>query len=209
MTKNEKLFAKLKKRFSFIFNDQYISELLEHHFDKNGCFIAFVIGLLENRIDKKKILNHFKINKDEWSELFCLIYKDQQIIDVYKKIEINPVVSFDTITKSFDCFDKFIDLLIEFLKKHEIETKIEDQKLKKLFKFVFGYILYNSLDCKLPYELNEILLDPEYENKYSIILNNTKLFSLAKQKIVDVCDDKINEVIVLLLGMNKALSYDN
>ncbi|MCQ2957059.1 MAG: hypothetical protein MJ233_04495 [Mycoplasmoidaceae bacterium] len=65
MTKDEKKFKKYKSKYSFIFNDKILSDLLKQHFDNKGCFIVFIIALLNNQIDSKRIMTQLKINKDE------------------------------------------------------------------------------------------------------------------------------------------------
>lgn len=208
MTKDEKLFKKFKTKYSIIFNDQLINDALKNHFDNNGSFIAFTLGLIENRIDNNKFLTHLKINKDEWVELFLTLYKNQTIIDIYKKLEINPIVPLEQTISSFSCFDDFINLFIEFIKKHEINLNIHESKIKTILKNTFGYLFYNKIECKLPYDINEIVVDPEYDTKNVVILNNTKLFAAAKQQITNCCGEKINDLIVLLLGMNQSHSCD-
>lgn len=208
MTKDEKLFKKFKTKYSIIFNDQLINDALKNHFDNNGSFIAFTLGLIENRIDNNKFLTHLKINKDEWVELFLTLYKNQTIIDIYKKLEINPIVPLEQTISSFGCFDDFINLFIEFIKKHEINLNIHESKIKTILKNTFGYLFYNKIECKLPYDINEIVVDPEYDTKNVVILNNTKLFAAAKQQITNCCGEKINDLIVLLLGMNQSHSCD-
>ena len=69
-------------------------------------------------------------------------------------------------------------------------------------------MLYNNIEYKLPYSFEKILADPDYDTKYIFILNNTKLFSLAKQSIVDNCEEDINDIIVLILCMSKTLNKE-
>ena len=209
MTKDEKFFKKFKTKYSTIFNHPLISEALKNHFDNNGSFIAFTLGLVENRIDNNKFLTHLKINKDEWAELFITLYKNQNIIDIYKKLEINPIVPLEQTISSFNCFDGFINQFIEFIKKHEINLNIHESKIKTILKSAYGYLFYNKIDCKLPYNINEIIVDPEYDTKNVVILNNTKLFATVKQQIVSSCGEKINDLIVLLLGLSNKLNFDN
>lgn len=209
MTKNERLIQKFKSSISFIFNDKFLSQSISHHFDKNGVFILFVVAFLQTKIGEKAINNHLYINKDEWTDLFNKLYSDAEIIEVYKKLEINPIIPFNQIIEHFKCFNKFVNALIEFLKKHELNSSVADTKLKELFMNVFSYITYNCLDCKLPYNLENILADVDYDTKYLMILNNTKFFAKAKQSIIETCQDKINDLIVLLLGSNKSLSESN
>lgn len=208
MTKDEKKFKKYKSKYSFIFNDKILSDLLKQHFDNKGCFIVFIIALLNNQIDSKRIMTQLKINKDEWSELFCTLYKDEKIVELYRKLEINPIIPLEQTIESFTCFNSFINNFIDFLKKHELNLNINEASIKSILKNTFGYLLYNTVECKIPYSFEQMLLDPEYETKYLVILNNTKLFAKAKQEIVSNCKDKINELIVLLLGMNKKLNKD-
>lgn len=206
MTKDEKVFKKYQTKYSFILTDKYLSDLLKLHFDSQGAFVIFMVGLMNNQVSPKKIMSQLKINIDEWSELFCRLYKDQKIIDLYKKLEINPIIPLEQIIDSFDYFNPFINDFVETLKKHELNLNISESGIKDILKSVFGYLLYNSIDCKIAYSLEKILLDPDYETKYLMILNNTKLFAKAKQNILANCKDKINDLIVLLLGMSKPLS---
>ncbi len=206
MTKDEKVFKKYKAKYSFILGDKYLSDLLKSHFDSEGAFVIFMIGLMNNQVNPKKIMSQLKINMDEWCELFCRLYKDQKIVNLYKKLEINPIIPLEQIIDSFDCFNPFINDFVEELKKHELNLNINERSIKDILKGVFGYLLYNSIDCKIAYSFEKILLDPDYETKYLIILNNTKLFARAKQNILANCKDKINDLIVLLLGMSKPLS---
>lgn len=208
MTKDEKLFLKYKKQFAFLFNDEALASLLSNHFDNNGCYIVFVIAILQNKLEKDKVLNHLKINKDEWIQLFSQLYKNQDIINLYKKLEINPIVPLEQTIERFDCFNPFINELINFLKQHELNTNIHETKIKQLLVSVFGYLLYNHIGCNLPYDIEKILTDHEYDTKYTIILNNTKLFASAKKQIIEVFGETINDLIVLLLGMNKQLNLD-
>ncbi|MCQ2957060.1 MAG: hypothetical protein MJ233_04500 [Mycoplasmoidaceae bacterium] len=140
--------------------------------------------------------------------MFCTLYKDEKIVELYRKLEINPIIPLEQTIESFTCFNSFINNFIDFLKKHELNLNINEASIKSILKNTFGYLLYNTVECKIPYSFEQMLLDPEYETKYLVILNNTKLFAKAKQEIVSNCKDKINELIVLLLGMNKKLNKD-
>lgn len=206
MTKNEKIFKRLKKRYSFLFQSDILQQAIQNSFNKNGSLLAFAIGLLENRLDNKQVFNLISINKDEWIDLFSKLYQDTKINDIFQKLQINPVIPIDQITQTFTCFDKFIDELIMLLKQHQINLNISEIKLKSMIRNTFGYLLYNSIDWIIPYHLNEILIDNEYDAKYVVILNNTKLFAVVKQEIVSNCGEKINDLIAFLLGINKPLS---
>lgn len=209
MSSNKKLLQKYKDKLSFIFNDKFLSQSIKNHFDKNGTCILFVIALLQNKLGEKVINNHLYINKDEWIDLFSSLYRDENVIKVYKKLEINPIIPLNQIIDSFKCFNRYVDTLITFLKQHELNLNISENDLRCLFKNVFNYVTYNCIDCKLPYDLKDILHDPDYDTKYLMILNNTKLFAAAKQSIISCCKDKINDLIVLLLGTNKSLSEED
>ncbi|XQP54864.1 MAG: hypothetical protein ACOQNV_01855 [Mycoplasmoidaceae bacterium] len=206
MTKDEKIFKSFKNRYSFIFNDSNIVKALANHFDKRGSFISFVIAFLQCKFSEKHVYEQIKINKDEWIELFLSLYTNQEIIELFKKIEINPIVPLEQTVSSFNCFDPFITSLFTLLKQHENNLNVSEDIIRQLLKSALGYLLYNSIDCKIAYEFKDILIDPEYDTKYQIILNNTKLFATAKRYIVDICQDKINDLIVLLLGSNKSFT---
>lgn len=208
MTKNAKAYQKFKNKYSFILNDRFLVEVRENHFDKNGAFISFLLAFLDNKINSKKLHNQLTVNKDEWSDLFIQIYKEESYIDLYKKLEINPIVPLEQTIREFDRFDSFINTFVNFVKVHELNLNISEDKLKLLVKNAFGYLLYNSIECKIPYKLEDILLDREYETKLLMAVNNTRLFSLVKQSILDNCRDKINNLIVLLLGMSNKLNYE-
>lgn len=204
MTKDEKIFKKFKHKYIFIFND--LNKALQNHFDKKGGFVTFIIAFLECKFSSKHVYEQMKINKDEWVELFLGLYQNQEIQDIYKKLEINPIVPLEQTIASFDCFDKFITNFFTLLKQHENNLNVSEDTIRQLIKSVLGYLLYNSIDCKIAYEFKDILLDPDYDTKYQILLNNTKLFATAKQNIVNVCQNKINDLIVLLLGSNNSLT---
>lgn len=206
MTKDEKIFKIFTNKYSFIFNDSNLSQELKNHFDKKGSFICFIIAFLQCKFSKKHVYEQIKINKDEWVELFLSLYQDQEIQDIYKKLEINPIVPLEQTISSFDCFDKFITNFFTLLKQHENNLNVSEDIIRELIKSSLGYLLYNCIDCKIAYEFKDILLDPDYDTKYQMILNNTKLFATAKQCIVDVCQNKINDLIVLLLGSNKSFT---
>lgn len=208
MTKDEKLFEQFKRKHSSIFNDVNFSNLLQDHFNKNGSFVCFVLALIENRWDQKKLITHLSINKDEWLELLGILYRDEHIIDIYKKLEINPIVPLEQTIASFNCFNSFINSLLDFLRKHEINLNIHEKDLKELFKSGLGYLLYNNIEFKLHYEIKDNILDNDYETKYIFVLNNTKLFAGIKKLILDNCGENINDLIALLLGMSKPLSED-
>ena len=206
MNKDDKLFNKFKKRYSFVFHDSQMSKVLKTHFDKRGSFIVFTIAFIENVMGKKQIYDQIKINKDEWITLFLSLYNNEKLVELYKKLEINPIVPLEHTVASFNLFNPFIESLFELLKSHEINLNIHESDLRILFTNVFGYIFYNCIDCKLAYDFKDILTDPEYDTKYLVVLNNTKLFSKAKESIVQNCNEKINDLIVLLLGSNKSLN---
>lgn len=206
MSKNNKIFLKLKKRYQFIFNDTELRDLLKQHYDSDGCSIGFILGLLENQIEKGKVLDQLSINKDEWLELFRSLYKESTPAKLFKRLEVNPIIPLEQTINEFNCFDQFASDVVSFLKKHEINIGINELNLKQLIKNACGYILYNNIDCKIPYTFDEILVDPDYDTKYIIVLNNTKLFSLVKNGIVGNCKNKINDLIVLVLGMSKPLA---
>lgn len=208
MTKDEKIFGKFKQKHSFIFNDVNFKNLLKTHFDKNGTFVSFIIALIENRLDENKVITHLSINKDEWIELFENLYKNQDVIEVYKKLEINPIIPIEQTVSSFSCFNSFINLLLDFIRQHGMNLNIRETELKEMFRAAFGYLLYNNIDCKLHYEIIDNILDNDYDTKYIFVLNNTKLFASIKNIILNTCGNKVNDLIVLLLGMNKALSED-
>ncbi|MCQ3908953.1 MAG: hypothetical protein MJ200_05555 [Mycoplasmoidaceae bacterium] len=134
------------------------------------------------------------------------LYRNQEMIELYKRLEINPIVPLEHTISSFDCFDKFITNFFSLLKQHENNLNVSEDIIKKLIKSTLGYLLYNCISCKIPYEFKDILVDPEYDTKYQIILNNTKLFATAKQYIIDVCRNNINDLIVLLLGSNNSFT---
>lgn len=206
MSKTAKVFHQLKSKYQFLLNDSDLKELLANHYDKDCCSIIFILGLLENRIDSKKILNHININKDEWVELFKVLYKEERAIHLFKKLEVNPITPLEQTINEFSCFDNFINNTINFFKKHSLNLNIDELKLKSLIKNALGYILYNHIECKIPYSFDKILNDPDYDTKYIVVLNNTKLFGLLKKDITENCQDHINSLIVLVLGMSKALN---
>lgn len=208
MTKNAKAYKKFWKKYSLILDDKYLSELRKNHFDKNGAFVGFLLAFLDNQINNKKLFSQFKVNKDEWCELLCEIYKDPEPIKLFKKLEINPIVPLEQTIDEFSCFDAFINHFIKFVKMHQLNLNIDENNVKQLIKNAFGYILYNCIECIVPYKLDNILVDQDYETKVLMAINNTKLFSFAKQSILENCQDKINNLIVLLLSMSNKLNYD-
>lgn len=201
MRNNEKELSKIKKTFSFIFNKDLVA-LLNKHFDKNASFILLTIALLQNKIGSKIIYNNFYINREEWTDLFISLYQNNLIINAFDKIKINPVISIDNIINSFNCFDQFIDQLIHFLEKHQLNLGIEKKQLKQLFKNIFIYLSYNKINVQLAENLNDIIIDNDYDKKFLILSNNTKLFSVTKKMILDNFGDKINDLIVFLLIVN-------
>lgn len=208
MTKNEKKIKKFKKNFSFFFKDKYLSPLLKEHFDNNGSFITFIISFLTNKFGLDRTVSQLRINQDEWSLLFCHLYENKDVVDTYKKLEINPAISLNDIEKSFDCFDAFLNELIKFLSYHEFKPDLTSAQIKSLLKTNLGYLLYNKINHKIAYHFKDVLTDIEYDTKYTFVLYNTKLFSKAKQEILNYCGDKINDLIEVLLGLNQQLNLD-
>lgn len=206
MNKTEKVFNKIRTRYDFLVQNPDLKDLLKNHYDKDGRSILFIIGLLENRIGRIKIFNHIQINRDEWVELFGMLYKEEKLVQFFNKLEINPITPFEQTLQAFDYFDPFINKTINFFKKHDLNLNIDELELKSLLKYTLGYILYNSIECKIPYSFNEILADPDYNTKYIVVLNNTKLFSLVKKGITNNCQGDINNLIMLVLGMSKSLN---
>ncbi len=139
-------------------------------------------------------------------ELFKVLYKEERAIHLFKKLEVNPITPLEQTINEFSCFDNFINNTINFFKKHSLNLNIDELKLKSLIKNALGYILYNHIECKIPYSFDKILNDPDYDTKYIVVLNNTKLFGLLKKDITENCQDHINSLIVLVLGMSKALN---
>lgn len=208
MNKNKKYFESFRKKYHFILNNSDLSPLIKKHFNANGSWIIFIFALLENRIDPKKIFNHIKINRDEWCELFIPLYSNQQAINLYKKLEVNPVISLEQTINEFNCFATFANSFVSFIHKHNLSLSIADEQVKKMIINAFGYILYNTINFKLPFTIKQMLLDPDYDTKYLFVLNNTKLFSTIKELILANCGKKINDLIILLLGQSNELSVE-
>jgi len=206
--KDEKIFNKYKQEFKFIFKDKNFIEFTQNHFNKNGSFAAFTLAFLQNRVGEKRIYDCARINKDEWVGLFENLYKDQTIFDAYNKLSLNPIIALDKIKITFKCFDNFIDKLFDYIKEQEWSLNISNKDAKELLVSAYGYILYNSIECKLGRQLEDIVVDKDYDNKYIIILNNTKLFSEIKNNIRECCSEKINDLIVVLLGGSNHLALD-
>lgn len=207
MNKNKAVFEKFKKKYTFILENKDLCEAMNNHYNKNGSFIIFLFALLENRLGQKKIMSNVFINKEEWIELFIMLYNEPKSKELVNKLEINPITQLQQTIETFECFNPFANEFITFIKKHNLNVNIDEGKLKAMIKNVFGYILYNSINLKIPYDFKDILLDSDYETKYQYILNNTKLYAAAKQSIIENCQSKINDLIVLLLGLSNQLNY--
>ena len=64
---------------------------------------------------EEKLYDQLKVNKDEWCELLCEIYKNREIVKIFKQLEMNPIVPLEQTINSFSCFDSFINRFIKFL----------------------------------------------------------------------------------------------
>lgn len=208
LLKDEKIFLNFKKKFSFIFKDKNLAKSMENHFDKNGALIAYLLAFLSNRYQLPRITRTIRLNKTPWLVLFDNIYKDQDIIETYKKAELNPTIAFETLLESFRCFNKFADEFVALLNKEEIKLGLSDATIRQFVIKGFSYILYNKVDCLVPYELQDIISDPKYEAKVQIVIYNTRLFGDLKDLILANCSNKVNDFIVLILGMTKRLAVE-
>lgn len=208
MNKTEKLFRKFKRDFSFILNkiDHVVKKT--KHFDENSALASYVLVFLNNRCDSKKLRMHLKRNKDYWINLLLELYRDEQIVETYNNIKLNPYINFNNLVKSFKCFNSFIHQFIEAVKSQDLNLKLSDDLISDFITFGLGYLIYNKVDCLINYELADILLDKKYDSKIQIIIYNTRLFSLIKKLILDNCQEKINDFISLIIGMSKPLSKE-
>jgi len=206
--KDEKIFNKFKQDFKFIFKDNNFIRFTQNHFNKNGSFAAFTLAFLQNKVGEKRVFDSARINSKEWVDLFESLYNDQTIKDALDKLILNPLIPLDKIQNTFKCFDNFIDKLFDYIKEQEWSLNISNKDAKELLVSAYGYILYNSIECKLDRQLDDIVVDPKYDQKYTMILNNTKLFSDVKNNIRNYCGEKINDLIVILLGGSNHLALD-
>lgn len=208
MNKTEKSFRKFKREFSFILNKIEKAVKETNHFDENLSLASFVLAFLQNRCDKKTLKNRLKGNKDFWINLLLEIYRDKKVMTTYKNIVLNPYLNFTNIIKSFDCFNSFRNELIRALKTYDLNVNLSNEAISDFICFGLGYLVYNKVKCQINYELKDVLLDKKYDSKLQIIIYNTRLFSLIKKIILDNCQDKVNDFIVLLIGMSQAHSIE-
>lgn len=206
--KDDKLYKKFKRQYKLIFSNKDFIDCAKSSFDRKYGLVAFILSLLENQIGSEKLLLSLQKNKNEWLNLFASLYKDENINKAYEILSLNPIVDFDKIVGCFDCFDNAISIITNFIEYKNINIDIGFKYFKKILKSGFGFILYNAIDCKINYSFEQILTDNEYDAKILMILNNTKLFALVKDAIVESCGNKINNLITLLLGISNDLSYD-
>lgn len=208
MTKNKKNVKRIKSMFKFIFRDKFLSPLLIGHFDKHCDFITFTLAAMANRADIKSLISVMKKNKTDWSKLFCSIYENKSIIEAFKQLEMNPVISLDEVIKKMDCFDNFLSLLDQLISSQQLDLGIKNQYLIEIIKNGLGYLLYNKINIQIPYHFSWNLTDPSYETKYIFTLYNTKLFARCKQSIIKHFGDKINDLIVVLLALTRQINLD-
>lgn len=204
--KDEKIFNKFKKNYSFIFNNETIKNLLENHFNKNGSFIVFTLSILQNKVGGKAIFNHAKINLQDWISLFENLYSDEQIKKVFEIVKLNPLQDLAAIQNMFVCFKPFAEKLIDYLDEQELKININKNAFVQTICDAFGYFLYNDLEVKINQNIKDIIEDKHYDKKVTIILNNIKLFAVVKKHIQDYCGEKINDLIVLVLGGSNHLA---
>lgn len=208
LLKDEKIFLNFKKKFSFIYKDKNLINTMKTHFDQNGAFIGYLLAFLSNRYQLPRISRTISLNKTPWLVLFDKIYKDQEILECYKKAALNPTIAFETLLNSFKCFDNIANEFVYLLNKEDIKLDLSDSTIKQFVIKGFSYILYNKVDCLVPYELSDIISDPKYETKVQIVIYNTRLFGDLKDLILANCSNKVNDFIVLILGMTKRLSVE-
>lgn len=206
--KDDIVLLKFKLIYQKVFLNPKFVSAIKTHFNKNGGFAAFILGFVENQIGREKLLKHIDINLPEWIELFADLYDDLTIIDTYSNLGFNPIISLEEIKKSFSCFDKMIDKIWMYFNSEQLSININEFHTKQILKSSLGYLLYNSIDCRIKYDFLDILSDPLYDQKIVMITYNTKLFADAKRCIVNNCGKKINDLITLLLGASKDLNFD-
>lgn len=203
LLKDEKIFLKFKKEFSFIFNDQILKREIQNHFDKKGAFASYILAFISFRFKKKRLIKTILSNKEVWLSFFTKLYKDQEIIKAYTKLDLNPCIEFDKVIKCFDCFDTIIEQLLFLLKQERIDLNLSNEEINKFLKHGLGYLLYDQIDFVIPYELKDILNDEKYESHLQMIIYNTRLFGYLKELILKYGLTEVNDFIVLILGMTK------
>lgn len=208
LTKDEKIFLKFRNEFPFIFNDKIFNKKLDEHFDKDGVLACYCLALICNKFSKTRLIKLIKNNPEPWLTLFTNLYIDKDIIQTYDQLELNPCIEFNKVISSFKCFDRFIRLFINFIKNQNIEIGFEFDVVEELLKKGVSFLLYNMIDCQIPYDLQNIIRDEKYESKVQMVIYNTRLFSALKQLIVTNCENNINDLIVLVLGMSKNIGEE-
>lgn len=206
--KDEKIFKKFKKDYSFIFNDNILKNKIKNHFDSNGSLACFILMFLEITYKKARARRYLEMNKEKWLRLFTLLYSDQDIIDAYNDLELNPCIDFDVIKKSFSCFNGFNKELLQLLNQNQVVLGLDDQVIKEFITKGFGYLIYSKIDCDVLYDIADVVEDPKHDAKVQMVIYNTRLFSDIKNLILKYCNDNVNDFIVLILGMTKRLSWE-
>lgn len=206
--KDDILYSKFQKKYRAIFKDDKFIEFTRKHFNSNGGFAGFILAFLENQVGSKKALEHVTINAHDWIDIFYDLYTDENIIVEFNNLVLNPIIEYNMIVKSFDAFDPIISKFIRYFERENLDFKLPNEQIRRIIKTAFSYILYNCLDCKLPYQIGDLLTDVQYDQKVIIVLNNTRFFSDAKKAILDNCGKKINDLITMLLAVSKNLYYD-
>lgn len=206
--KDEIIFNNFKNNFNEIFKDKNFIDMTKNHFNKNGSFAVFTLALLQNRVSEGKIIANARINKQDWMIMFENLYKDQNIINTFEKLNLNPVITLNNIVKMFVVFENFANQVWSYVAEQNWDLNISKNDFIEMISSAFGYLTYNQIECKLNNKLSDIVQDPQYDTKYTIILNNTKLFAKAKSCILKHCELKINDLIVILLGASNHLALD-
>lgn len=206
--KDEKIFKKFKKEYSFIFNDKILKNKIDNHFDKNGSFVSFILIFLETTYKKERAKRYLEMNKEKWLRLFTLLYSDQNIIQEYNNLELNPCIDFEIIKKGFDCFNVFIKEMILLLNQNQIKLGLDNTTIKEFITKGFGYLIYSKIDCNVYYDIEDVVKDTKHDAKIQMVIYNTKLFADIKNLILKYCNDNVNDFIVLILGMTKRLSQE-
>lgn len=208
LSKDEKIFLKFRKEFSFVFNDKIFNNKLDEHFDKDGVFVCFLLALLTNKFNKTRLIKLMKTNAEEWLSFFTKLYLDKEIIETYNQLELNPCIEFNQVVSSFKCFDKFINSFISFIEEHDIQIDFENNLIADFIRKGFGFLMYNMIELQIPYDLDKVVRDEKYDTKVQMLIYNARLFGAIKQLILNNCNNNINDFVVLILGMSKNLSEE-
>ena len=174
-TKNVKRYLRFQKKIKFILHDNRMHFLLKHHYDRCGRVLTYILYFIVYWTNDRKIIKKILQFKDEWILLFTKFYQNKKIQKIFALINNNPQAFNINNIKMFDEIKPFIEMLIFFIKKQQIQLLISNNKTYNIIFLSLRYLIYNSAISKISQPINKILVDLDYDKKYIITLNNITL----------------------------------